>query len=240
MLRHCICFTNVMENRRNYYRILQVQPDAPIEIIRTSYRALMKELKKHPDLEGDHWSASIINEAYEILSNNVKRAAYDRDLFYYYTKKIPPPEISEKKSFMNIACPFCNRSLIRQTTSDKICPFCIDSNSERNKTVTHNNCHRSEHRIKKDGRLRYDFALIKKGREAKMLDLSPRGVRFICSDNLQPDSTITIGCPLFKAVARVVNSGNTLLNGKKLYSVGARFLSVRFIHSRGSFYSSTV
>lgn len=34
-----------MMNRRNYYRILQVQPDAPPEIIRASYRTLMKELK---------------------------------------------------------------------------------------------------------------------------------------------------------------------------------------------------
>ena len=39
-----------MENRRNYYRILQVQPDAPVEVIKASYRALMRELRLHPDL----------------------------------------------------------------------------------------------------------------------------------------------------------------------------------------------
>lgn len=229
-----------MQNRRNYYRILQVQPDAPIEIIRTSYRALMRELKKHPDLGGDHWTASIINEAYETLRNNVKRAEYDRELFDYYTKKILPHEISEKKSFMSISCPFCNRSLTRQTTTDNSCPFCSDSKPDRNKTVSQNNCHRSVYRIKKDGRLLYYFTLTKTGREAKMLDLSPKGVRFICSDKLLQESTIKIGCPLFKAVAKVVNSGSTLLNGNTLYSVGARFLSVTFINSRGSFYSNTI
>ena len=30
-----------MQNRRNYYRILHVQQDAPVEIIKTSYRTLM-------------------------------------------------------------------------------------------------------------------------------------------------------------------------------------------------------
>lgn len=39
-------------NRRNYYRILHVQPDAPLEIIRASYRAMMGPLKMHPDMGG--------------------------------------------------------------------------------------------------------------------------------------------------------------------------------------------
>lgn len=67
-----------MENRRNYYRILQVQPDAPLEVIRSSYRTLMHTLKQHPDLGGDNWKASILNEAYETLSDFRKRAIYDR------------------------------------------------------------------------------------------------------------------------------------------------------------------
>src|SRR6187402_1375762 len=67
-----------MENRRNYYRVLHVQPDAPVEIIRTSYRTLMQRLRMHPDLGGDHWNAALINEAYEVLCDPAKRAAYDR------------------------------------------------------------------------------------------------------------------------------------------------------------------
>jgi hypothetical protein len=41
-----------MKNRRNYYRILHVQEDAPEEIIRTSYRTLMQRMRMHPDLGG--------------------------------------------------------------------------------------------------------------------------------------------------------------------------------------------
>lgn len=69
-----------MQNRRNYYRILHVQPDAPAEIIRTSYRTLMQHLKMHPDLGGDHGSAALINEAFATLQDPAKRAAYDRTL----------------------------------------------------------------------------------------------------------------------------------------------------------------
>ena len=52
-----------MKNRRNYYRILQVQPDAPAEIIRTSYRTLMHKLKMHPDLGGK----SLVNDAVALM-----------------------------------------------------------------------------------------------------------------------------------------------------------------------------
>lgn len=70
--------------RRNYYRILNVQPDAPIEIIRNNYRTLLQKLRLHPDLGGKNWNASIINEAYNVLRNPEKRAAYDLSLLQRY------------------------------------------------------------------------------------------------------------------------------------------------------------
>src|SRR5262245_55557784 len=69
-----------MENRRNYYRILHVQPDAPRELIRTSYLTLMQPLKMHPDLGGDHWNAALINEAFATLMDPVRRTSYDETL----------------------------------------------------------------------------------------------------------------------------------------------------------------
>ncbi|MEM8497856.1 MAG: DnaJ domain-containing protein [Pseudomonadota bacterium] len=69
-----------MKNKRNYYRILHVQPDAPVELIKMSYRTIMQKLKKHPDLGGDEWDASVINEAYAVLSDKKLRAAYDARL----------------------------------------------------------------------------------------------------------------------------------------------------------------
>ena len=70
--------------RRNYYRILNVQPDAPLDIIRNNYRTLLQKLRLHPDLGGKNWNASIINEAYHVLRNPEKRAAYDLSLLERY------------------------------------------------------------------------------------------------------------------------------------------------------------
>lgn len=71
-------------NRRNHYRILHVQPDAPYEVIRANYRTLMQKLKLHPDLGGDHWTAVQVNTAYAVLSDPARRKAYDRNLLASY------------------------------------------------------------------------------------------------------------------------------------------------------------
>jgi len=70
-----------VKNKRNYYRILYVQPDAPTEVISASYRTLMQKLRQHPDLGGKNWNASVINEAYRVLMSEKERRAYDRVLF---------------------------------------------------------------------------------------------------------------------------------------------------------------
>lgn len=66
-----------MTNERTYYEILQVASDASPEIITSAYRTLMSTLKMHPDLGGNADEAVLINEAYEILSDDKKRRVYD-------------------------------------------------------------------------------------------------------------------------------------------------------------------
>jgi len=73
-----------MQNRRNFYRILQVQPDAPLEVIKNNYRTLLQKLRLHPDLGGDHWNASHINQAWRTLRDPGQRAAYDQQLLREY------------------------------------------------------------------------------------------------------------------------------------------------------------
>jgi len=75
------------DERRNYYRILNVQPDASLEIIKNNYRTLLQKLRLHPDLGGKNWNASIINEAYNTLSKPLKRAEYDIELLQLYDLK---------------------------------------------------------------------------------------------------------------------------------------------------------
>src|ERR1700744_4169900 len=66
--------------KRCYYEVLGCQKGAAVTELKASYRKLAMEL--HPDRNpGDHTSEvkfKEINEAYEVLKDDQKRAAYDR------------------------------------------------------------------------------------------------------------------------------------------------------------------
>lgn len=67
----------------NYYDLLEISPNASEEVIKMAYKALVK--KYHPDsYKGDLDEAqrimTDINQAYEVLSDREKRAAYDETI----------------------------------------------------------------------------------------------------------------------------------------------------------------
>jgi curved DNA-binding protein CbpA len=57
------------------YEVLQVQPSALPEVVRAAYRALA--WKYHPDRGASSARMVAINDAWRILGNPVRRAAYD-------------------------------------------------------------------------------------------------------------------------------------------------------------------
>ncbi len=69
-----------MTRKGTYYDILGVTPAAPQEIISAVHRAWMKAMRAHPDLGGDPELAKAINEAYDVLKDPDRRAAYDATL----------------------------------------------------------------------------------------------------------------------------------------------------------------
>ncbi|MCS7061816.1 MAG: molecular chaperone DnaJ [Anaerolineae bacterium] len=65
--------------KRDYYEVLGVSRDASSEEIKKAFRKLARQY--HPDVNTDTNAEAIfkeINEAYEVLSDEQKRAAYDR------------------------------------------------------------------------------------------------------------------------------------------------------------------
>lgn len=83
---------------QNYYEILEISEDASQEVIKAVYKALAK--KYHPDCyTGDtkHTEKTMaqINEAYEVLSDERKRADYDRMLGYQKSKNTKTNEEPE-------------------------------------------------------------------------------------------------------------------------------------------------
>ena len=67
-------------SKQDYYETLEVAKGATVEEIKKSYRRLA--MKYHPDRNQGNAEAEAkfkeINEAYEILKDDQKRAAYDR------------------------------------------------------------------------------------------------------------------------------------------------------------------
>ena len=63
-------------SKKDYYEILGVNRNASDSEIKKAYRTLSK--KHHPDVGGDEEMFKSISEAYETLSDDQKRAKYDR------------------------------------------------------------------------------------------------------------------------------------------------------------------
>ena len=90
--------------RRDYYRLLQVDPEAHPEILRAAYRTLLRVLRKHPDLGGDEAQARLLIEAYETLSNPQRRAAYNVWLRSHSTAQAAASGLpAEVKAFIRTA-----------------------------------------------------------------------------------------------------------------------------------------
>jgi hypothetical protein len=132
------------EERRNLYRILHVQPEAPLEVIRASYRTLMSTLRAHPDLGGDPEAAARINAAYAILTDPQRRRAYDLTLKAGGARPAAAPAVATRQAaaetvaaaagplavhdpatwLADRACPYCRRPLPAAVHMDTRCAGC--------------------------------------------------------------------------------------------------------------------
>lgn len=67
------------QTRRDYYEVLAIERGASVDEIKRAYRRLARQY--HPDVnreDGAEERFKEVNEAYEVLSDDDKRAAYDR------------------------------------------------------------------------------------------------------------------------------------------------------------------
>ena len=125
------------DNRRNHYRVLHVQPDAPVEVIRSSYRTLLSRLRLHPDLGGTHAQAVLVNQAWEVLGDGARRAAYDASLHedgrdgpaqraQPLAAAATPPGLTLAAGGLPalLACPLCNHAVNYPVQHDSRCSHC--------------------------------------------------------------------------------------------------------------------
>ena len=254
-----------MNNRRNLYRILHVQPEAPNEIIKASYRSLMTKLKVHPDLGGNHESAVLINQAYAVLGDPNKRSKYDEMLqprksqgrgHPVHEASIDTHESSrphkssayqavwdDDRSTSSAApkrCLFCGNDLAFAPRANKHCIYCASP-----LTPVHpipNDClrelfgRRASRRIAKAGTLVIYPCWPHDGYSARLSDLSLSGISMLTKYGAHIGQILKFNSDNLKGIARVVS---VQVNGENFW-VHASFLTADFVTKAGVFVSEKV
>ncbi len=247
-----------MKNRRNYYRILHVQPDAPAEIIKASYRTMMQKLAQHPDLGGDHWNSTLINEAKAVLTNPAKRVEYDLELMECYTQS----ELSGRRQGQQQRDKFSGGFSPSQPYTPMIksyCLFCKNPHQENSKILPDTKCpqcqsplypvekmttewssQRALNRIKNNQAISlFTYWPPIKTYKGQIQDLSPNGMRFFTDQSLRKNEIIKIDSNVLQATARVAHCRKEGSDSEGLYGIGVEFVTLQFQRSKGAFVSVT-
>jgi len=247
-------------NQRQYYRLLHVQYDAPIEVIRASYRTIMQKLKQHPDLGGDEANASLLNEAYAVLSNPERRAKYDRQHEKPKGKNVrqgfqpwsAPQNKSSGRPSPNTRyapmtpayCPFCQASIPYNELQDGVLSDCRVCDSpltpvKRNRQAS--SCKRALKRTSVRGLVHF---LTKwpqfKEYVGEIQDLSPMGIKFVYGDEVPLETLIKIDSRGLKAVGRVVSCYSAMESQHIGYCVCVEFITLSYRGAQGVFVSEKV
>lgn len=236
-----------MKNRRNYYRLLQVQPDAPLEVIKASYRTLMQKLKYHPDLGGDEWNAALLNEAYAVLCDPAKRAVYDREEMHR-RPRVGPQSRTVPSTELDV-------SALPPRLIEPRCPFCGTRNTDGpyQDLATCNGCggplqliafepngsgKRGSRRIEQQSNVEYIVKWPPPTRyRGTVINLSPTGLRFVSDQCLIPQSVIKLDTKALTSIARVTHCLAHERTG--LFATGVHFLTLGLHRPRGSFVSES-
>lgn len=234
-------------NRRNHYRLLHVQPDAPVEVIRAAYRALM--VRHHPDHGGDHEQAVLLNEAWAVLGDPARRAAYD-------AKRADRAQARARAGAPRTDTPRTDasrRDAPRRYAPSGRCPFCAAPHAPaelacgrcsapltRVKVTNHTRQGVGDERRRLPRVSRADWATMRtdwrlEPIDVRMRNLSLEGVSFFSGAPLAEHARVRITGAALDAIVdvrRCTRSG-------KIYVVQGEFVTVQFAAKAGGFVYTT-
>jgi len=234
-----------MSAPRDYYRILHVQPDAPTPVIHAIYRTLLHRLQTSATFAGEA-DAGLIEEAYAVLGNAQRRAAYDAQRCAASAQTAPPREVGAVDEYsdtlvMNV-CLFCGAAhgLQRRLERDDDCGRCGSPLCPAERHRLEYSGQRMLSRIPKqhaiDIYVTWPQAAPAVG---EMRDLSLNGMQFTCVSRLQPNQIVKVVCSELHALARVAHTNRDIDTADR-WITGVEFLTLRFRQIRGSFVSAEV
>ena len=195
-----------MNNRRNFYRILHVDRDAPQEVITASYRSLLSKLRLHPDLGGDHETAVLVNQAYAVLRDPAKRAQYDLTLPQRRSERRAAPSaipITEAPR-----CLFCRTPCSSAREPGARCTLCASPLTPVARKPPRKSAElfgrRALPRIPQAVNVTIYPIWPHPGANATLRDISPVGVSFVTALPLTLNQVLKLESPIVIGVARVV------------------------------------
>lgn len=203
--------------RRNLYRILHVQPEAPPEVIKAAWRALMSTLRAHPDLGGDTETAARLNAAYEVLSDPERRAAYDRGLKRTQrgpaaaapgderrgATASPPPRPTAGSG---APCPFCGHRHAGALQRDSRCAACdsplhpLPTRSRQGEALGR----RLDERFERQQPAEWHLPGDRLPRHGRLRDLSFTGLQLLVDTPVAPGRVLRVSTAQFDALVSVV------------------------------------
>jgi len=229
----------------DYYRILHVQPDAPTPVIHAIYRTLQQRLQTSATFAGEA-DAGMIEEAYAVLGNAQRRAAYDAQRRSASAQTPPPREVhavdEHSDTLVMNVCLFCGAAhgLQRRLERDDDCGRCGSPLCPAERHRLEYSGQRMLSRIPKHHAI--DIYVTWPQADAyvgHMRDLSLNGMQFTCVTRLQPNQIVKVICSELHALARVAHT-NRDIDTADQWITGIEFLTLRFRQIRGSFISAEV
>ncbi len=229
----------------DYYELLHVSREAPEEIIRASYRTLMQRLRHHPDLGGDATTAAMINEAYSVLTNPERRAAYDLQLAIGDATISPEPRPHPGPSNPDplFGCWFCRtpHNLGMQVSEDDLCAICFSPLFAVEKQDLDKTGNRAIRRVRKKQPIRFFTHWPQpQGYPGRTEDISLNGMRFTTRYELAVGQVIKITGSSMDAVARVSHCSQKSSGWRRNNVAGVSFLTLRMESPLGGFVSKRV
>lgn len=114
-------------NWKDYYAILGVEPDADSEAVARAHVEVLRRLRTSPsEPESAQHRLRLVDEAYQCLSDPVRRATYNK---VYWTRRRKGPKAFLKSSLSQVllVCPDCDAQSLydfRRSTEKVRCPHC--------------------------------------------------------------------------------------------------------------------
>jgi hypothetical protein len=181
----------------------------------------------------------LINEAYAVLADPVRRADYDRQLSLPSRGAASDPD----QPPAHAACAFCHAPHAEGAPleSDSLCAVCGSPLYPAAKRRLERSGRRGVARIGTQQRIKFFTAWPQAAAHVgEAQDISPKGLRFVSAHAVVVGQVLKLECEPCSAVVRVVDCLELRAEGRMRWLVRAEFLTVRFQDPRGGFVSAWV